>query len=208
MPDKQVQLEFFEQSYKIRKGSEIPTRAHDVLQKTKFPTQACVILACALIIIIVIFTTGIERGKRIAKNQTAAPQVAALAPDAQRAVAVRTAIPSPQPAPERSAIPQSQPIAQAIKVTRPPPDKKLEKEEKNVTLSSSRYAIQVATYKKDSSYIQKEIAKLKQKGFATSVKTSGDYKIIFAGNFKNAKEAHEQVKLLKKTYKDCFVTKI
>lgn len=203
MPDKQIQLEIFEQSYKARKGKEADTLASDVLQKTKFPTQACVILSCALIVIIVVFVTGIERGKRIARNQKAAPHIAI--PDNQRATQ-SIALSDNQFAVQTTnvkTIEKATGERQAL-----PSDKKLEKEEKDATLPSSQYVIQVATYKKDSSFIQKEIAKLKQKGFKTLVKVSGDYKIIFAGNFKNAKEAHEQVKILKKTYKDCFVTKI
>ena len=70
------------------------------------------------------------------------------------------------------------------------------------------YIIQVATYKKDSSFIDKEASKLKQKGYTPVIIPSKEWAQLCAGKFASKKIADEHLKKLEQTYKGCFVRKI
>lgn len=192
MSNKPVQLEIFEQDYKSRRNSLSDAHSDTAVHHSRFPIQTCVIVSCSIIVFISVFVLGIEKGKSLVRNNTS--------------VAITKKTPEPDTntiAPLPNTNKPLSPQEQTTPIT--PINKNLEKNEKSAIVSASKFVIQIATYKKDSSYVEKEIAKLKQKGFEAFVKKSGDYAIIYAGNFENKQKAQERLKELKKTYKDCFV---
>ncbi|MFC1753456.1 SPOR domain-containing protein [Thermoproteota archaeon] len=193
MSQKPEQLNMFKQDFKVKKLKEEPKDFPIAPSRpaAKFPTQICVKTSCVLIVLILIFTLGIERGKTISKKKI----------DTDYDTSSLAKVEKP-------------PIEKEIKLTKAvipkpaAPKKKLEKKKKTAKLNDSRYIIHIVTYKKDSSYIKKELDTLKKRGYKPFIKKSGKYVVICTGEFKNKKEAQTQLTKLKTTYKDCFIKKI
>ncbi|MFC1645612.1 SPOR domain-containing protein [Candidatus Omnitrophota bacterium] len=183
----QTQLEIFEQSHRIKKG---PRPHSDTLEKVadfKFPAQLCIKLACIIIVVIISFALGVERGKILSKKKVST-----------RVLADR------EPAKINKEVATKNDKIQKV----PLDNKKLEKKEESDKIQHSGYIIQVASYKKNSSYIDREIAKLKRNGYDTITISGNKYMGICAGKFSNKKEAQKYLKQLQRTYKDCFIRKI
>ncbi|MCF7887163.1 MAG: SPOR domain-containing protein [Candidatus Omnitrophica bacterium] len=89
-------------------------------------------------------------------------------------------------------------------------EKETEKiEEKNKTIETKEllYGIQVASFRKFSSANQ-EAEKLRKKGYPVKIEEKGKYSVVYAGKFKDAKEAEKDLKKLKKIYKDCVLRRL
>jgi hypothetical protein len=85
---------------------------------------------------------------------------------------------------------------------------KIDLKDKNKDLEKKRrYVIQVATYVKEDIAL-KEAEKLKDKGYPVFISKKGKYIVIFVGEFKNKKEAEENMRILKKRYQDCFMRRL
>ncbi|MBL7196886.1 MAG: SPOR domain-containing protein [Candidatus Omnitrophica bacterium] len=182
-----MQLEIFEQGPRVKK--EIKTH-RDISGKTsefKFPTQLYIKFACLIIVIIMSFALGVERGKIISRKEISTRfQADSKSPEITKNIATKD---------EKI---QKQPVD----------NKKLEKKVKDEKIQTSGYIIQVASYKKNSSYIEKEITKLQRNGYDTLTISGGEYMGICAGKFTNKKEAQKHQKELQRTYKDCFIRKL
>jgi len=188
MTQKQIQLEIFDSVRRAKRNPVAETEGTEQPIDSKFPTHLCIKIASFLIIAITSFGLGVEHGKTISvANKTI------------RSISKEeiTHLPSKN-------------IAQKEKINQPTVaiDASNQKIVKQKTGSSNEYIIQVATYKKDSSYINKESSKLKQKGYTPVLIPSDDYTQLCAGKFPNKKIATEHLKKLEQTYKDCFIRKI
>ncbi|MBU3958988.1 MAG: SPOR domain-containing protein [Candidatus Omnitrophica bacterium] len=69
------------------------------------------------------------------------------------------------------------------------------------------YTIQVASYQ-TKKYAEKEADRLRQKGFSPLVRTKGKYVILCVGRFPQKESAAPVLSKLKKRYQDCFVRKL
>lgn len=187
---KQTQLEIFEHtSTRVKRGIRPHRETADKIPEFKFPTQLCIKAACLLIITIVSFGLGVERGKVVSKKKVSTRFLAA-----KKTPAIIKEI-----------------SLKEEKIQKPTQkNKKLEKKEKTDRIQTSSYIIQVASYKKNSSYIDRELAKLKKNGYKTITisSSSGEYMGICAGKYRNKKEAQKYLRSLQRTYKDCFIRKI
>lgn len=194
MSSKQIQLEIFERGHKNKKAATADGYPYEKSLEFKFPTQLCLKVACSIIIIVTSFTLGVERGKIISKNKISNSYLAEFQ---TKNIA-------------KDATVKTKEIPLKNEIIKKPVDfpKKIEKEEQNDKIEVSKYVIQVVTYKKNSSYIEKEIAKLKQNGYTTLTIPSGNYIQICAGKFTDEKDAREHLRKLKQTYKDCSIRKI
>ena len=187
MSHKQIQLEIFERGSKTKKGLKVHRETSDNFPVHRFPTQLCVKVACSIILLIMSFALGVERGKVISKRQISSRFLA----DGK-----------------------TQEITKEFnvknnKLKRPPVAiKELENKEKSDKIIASEYIVQVATYKKNSSYVKRETAKLQKSGYKTLTITSGKYMQVCAGKFANKKIANKHLNKLKQIYKDCFIRKI
>ncbi len=184
---KHVQLEIFEQGPRNKKESKVQKETLDKVSDFKFPAQFCIKAACLIIVILISFAFGVERGKVISKKN----------------VTTRVLAESKPPTITKQIVPKQEEIQKL-----PVENKKLEKEKKDDRLTSPGYIIQVASYKKNSSYIDREVTKLQKDGYDTVTVSSGSYMGICAGKFKNKTEAQKHLKQLQRTYKDCFIRKI
>ncbi len=160
-------------------------------------TQSIIILfICVLMLLIASFTLGVEKGKLITVKTTvdvkeqaspAAPEKVALPATGEKSNIAENAAVEPQK-------------IQIAAATTPEPIKETQ-------TPTGGYAIQVASLKNESA--AKSLSEtLAKKGFAASVRPSGNYLIVLAGNYSSREEAQGKIKELKKTYSDCFVKKI
>lgn len=74
-------------------------------------------------------------------------------------------------------------------------------------LQKQLYVIQVVTYRK-ADLAEAELLSLKQKGFSSFRKKSGDYHVVCVGPFGTKDDASSIHRKLARNYKDCFIKKI
>ena len=188
MTQKQIQLEIFDLGQKAKKDYSQDRAEVEKLTQTKFPTQLCAKVAVLLIMVIVSFALGVEHGKSIARSNGYAKNIA------ENKIA-----PAAKINPEKKQNIQQQAIT----------NENIAKEKINQnSITSDEYTVQVATYKKDSSYVEKGVSKLKQQGYVVVLIPSDEWMQLCAGKFSNKKIALEHKKKLEQTYKGCLVRKI
>lgn len=73
--------------------------------------------------------------------------------------------------------------------------------------SIRNYTIQVATYQTNS-HAQREVEILRKKGFNPLVLSKGEYTVVCVGNFSNKETAKSLLSELKKRYRDCFIRRL
>ncbi len=162
-------------------------------------TQSIVILfICVLMLLIASFTLGVEKGKLITAKTTVAVKEQA-SPAAPEKVALPATGEKSNIAENTAVEPQKIQIAAATTSATEPV--------KETQTPTGGYAIQVASLKNEGA--AKSLSEtLAKKGFTASVRPSGNYLIVLAGNYSSREEAQGKIKELKKTYSDCFVKKI
>jgi hypothetical protein len=132
-----------------------------------------------IVLLSVVFTLGVERGKRIDFNVNLSNK----AIDSKEYDHIKENI---------------------LNEKKDIPDK--EEQPKSV-IPEEYFTIQVVTYKKDS-LVKSELEYLKKRGYTSFVIESGKFKHICVGKFEDKKEYREIFRRLRKRYKDCFVKKI
>jgi cell division septation protein DedD len=71
----------------------------------------------------------------------------------------------------------------------------------------SAYTIQIASYQaRDGA--EKEMAKLRQKGFSPVVIKKGSYSVVCVGTFNNKETARSLLTQLKSKYRDCYIRRL
>lgn len=152
--------------------------------------KAVLVIIAFIIIGIISFSLGVEKGKRLS----------AVKFDAHLDMAAK--IKTPQP--EQADIPyRNQP---ALK--QEPPFIKVQPPLPAVTQDSAqKYTIQVATYQTNS-LAKKEAETLKKRGFAALTFSKGGYTLLCVGNFSNKETARTMLSELKKRYRDCFIRRL
>jgi hypothetical protein len=147
MLQKQIQLEIFDLGRRLKRENTADKIPTRNNLGPKFPIQLCVKIASVMLITIVSFTIGVEHGKSLYRNNTFKPVIA-----------------------EKKDTLQPKEIKPLF--SKDNTDKQVVKEK---AVSFDEYTIQVVTYKKDSSYVEKEISRLKQKGYAPFIIPRNDY---------------------------------
>ncbi|MCK4994237.1 MAG: SPOR domain-containing protein [Candidatus Omnitrophica bacterium] len=77
-------------------------------------------------------------------------------------------------------------------------------ESQEINTDKKGYIIQIVTYSSNSN-ADKEAQKLKDQGYRSNVRKSGEYFIVYSGTYESKTSAIEKLPGLKKRYKDCFV---
>ncbi|MDD5617872.1 MAG: SPOR domain-containing protein, partial [Candidatus Omnitrophica bacterium] len=174
--------------HKTRKDSIVNKIDVDQVSEPRFPTHLCLKAASLIIVAIVSFALGVEHEKIASRNSNYTIS------NSERKI---TQISKETPLNKEEA---QKPVMAA--------DNSARANSKESSASSEGYIIQVATYKKDSSYIKQETLKLKQKGYVPFFIASGNYMQLCAGKFSSKKIANEHLKKLEQTYKGCYIRKI
>ncbi len=135
-----------------------------------------------LIISIISFSLGVERGKRIPLLNNAAPRINSTVTLAQQKTPINSTV--------KSALTKKLPLpAEPVVLT-----------------AETNYIIQLASYKGKAS-AQKEASNLKTKGITPIILSKGNYLVLCVGGFKDKKTAQASLLEFKKTYRDCCIKK-
>lgn len=193
VPVKPRQLHFFG----IKKTGEAENKKEGIV----VPVDTSILLSVVFILLFaLVFSWGVERGRNLARENLPPEKEKTEAEQTEKMKAKPASLPeTKQSLPEQTretVKEKSEPsLARASeRKTKPQPDKVL-------------YRIQVASFRTSSS-AQKEAEKLKSRGFPVNTNQSGNYAVVYVGNFKERSEAEAKLKKLKNLYPDCILRKI
>ena len=211
-PEQGNQLELFELT---RQSAPRPHR--EVLGRFLLQLRYDQLLLAAMAGIIgltVVFATGVERGKQLARAERAmlarqqplpadhpapAPAVAAAERDERSVPQASAGAPAPVMSPPFLAAP----AAPGATTTSPLPAQK--KEPVKAKAGKSRYAVQVVTYSRPQ-LAKRAMDRLRAKGErAFLVIRDGGRTVVYIGPFPSRDHAVEKVSALKTQFHDCFV---
>jgi cell division protein FtsN len=155
-------------------------------------TQGKVILSLIslTIVITIIFSLGVERGKRIALRDL----------ETKEKTEARVKIPSESP--DIGRLPQTESVIEP-EVQEPldldAQDAKDEEKE--------RFRIQVASFHKENT-AHKEARRLEENGYPVLVLQKGKFMVVYVGTFETKSEAENNFQSLKQRYKDCILRRL
>lgn len=184
--NKQSQFELFpaaaSRPYETKKGTGF------FISSLTLPLETMMVASIFLIMLMVVmFSLGVERGKKIAMGTRAV-----------RAKAVPSA-PAPAPAQAGTAVVPAAAPAAVPSNNLPAPHKETVEND-----GPGGYTIQVASYAQESA-AQREAGNLNKKGYKTLVMNKGKFTILCVGKFGEKSEAQSFSKELRKKYRDCLV---
>lgn len=169
------------------------------------PLDTFILLGIIIILLfILIFSLGIERGKKIPLN---------LSLSEKKIEIFNTTENGTENIIEKNLTPENyrdeQKITSDIKKTQQLVD--IEKKDtegtetnKNNNGSLSNFVIQIASYTNEK-IAYEELRKIEKNGFPVFLSKINKYWVIFVGKFKDKREAEKSKKILEKKYKDCFI---
>jgi len=175
--------EQFELFSKGRAGLSARKNLNKNSESLRFVLKADNIIIISISIILAIifsFSLGVEKGKRMNSNKVAKRSIDARADQGVK-------------------IPTAESVKQPIKKT----DKSLKKRKTLI----GKYAVLVATYKKNS-YAEKEAQRLKKEGYETTVVPRGKFIELCVGSFNNRSQAEIARRKLRERYHDCLIRRL
>lgn len=153
---------------------------HSILASLRAYEKSIVIIISLVVIGIISFSLGVEKGKRIA---------AKLQPAALQTAVSPVAVSNPTLKEEQPPVLIRQELKEAIG---------------SYTIN---YTIQVASYR-TKTHAEKEAGALKKKGFSPFVLSKGEFSVVCVGNFPKQGSAKSLLTELKKQYRDCYVRRL
>ena len=191
-PEQGKQLELFE----LTRQSAPRPHHRDTLGRVLLQLRHDQLVLAAMAGVIgltIIFASGVERGKQLARTERA------ILARQQTASQAQPSAPAPTTAPVVIAVPATK----AATTESPVPAHK--KEPAKGKAGKSRYAVQVVTFSRPQPAKQ-EMDRLRAKGErAFLVIRDGGRTIVYVGPFPSKDHAVEKVSTLKMKYHDCFV---
>jgi cell division septation protein DedD len=155
----------------------------------------------------IIFATGVERGKQLARSERAILTRQQAAPPAPQAAPAAVVERVKRPATQVSAAaqaPMAAPTTKAATAAGQVPAQK-KPEPAKTPKGKSRYAVQVVTFSRPL-LAKKEMDRLRAKGErAFLIIRDGGRTVVYVGPFPSKGNAVEKVSSLKIQYRDCFV---
>ena len=157
-----------------------------------------------VLFMIMCFSVGVERGKRIVRQTTNAGET-------ENKELVGTVgqlnVQTEQGSPVPVSTANDQNIAKQKIPAEPDLRKIIQNPAQQVILPKNIYTIQVASYKKET-HAQKEAMTLKQKGYEIFVVPKGEYSIVCVGKFSEKNDAKVFSNKLKSKYKDFIIRRL
>ncbi len=200
-PDPQLQL--FELPEQPRsKPQAAPLRYWRLRQDHVF-----VLVIASLIGVSVTFGFGVERGKRLARQEPTVmvPSVTVSSSPAVQEAPPTTVTQAPVVEPSRvSSTPVVAPPAEPTVQPVPAKLKPVPKSPAKSVAGRSRFAIQVVTYTQPK-LAQRQLNRLKQRGVAAFLVTANDRVALCVGPFPSREDASAKLASLKREYQDCFL---
>jgi len=192
---KQDQFELFPSGAQTPSGSSY--QPHLIFSSITLSAENIIILTVLIFLgIIVSFSVGVEKGKRLnlaGVNAPIAPVVVerpkAVTPTLQKGVVREVSSPV---AAKQQIVPASAPVAQPATVQ---------------PGSEGFYTIQIASFKLRK-FAEEEARGLKTKGYETFIVPKGQHLVVCAGRFLDQDAAKNFLGKLKGKYKDCLVRRL
>ncbi|MCA9398583.1 MAG: SPOR domain-containing protein [Candidatus Omnitrophica bacterium] len=194
---RQSQFELFPSS-RQDSALENDKKAGQLKNLTVAPENIIVVSIVLIITLVVIFSFGVEKGKRLALKNSGV-EAGQTAESADETVIVQENLlnnPEVVPADQHTEMVQPDVTEDKQEILRIP---ELERQ-----LDNKNYTIQVASFKTEE-YAKKEIEALEKKGFTASMVAKGDYMIVCVGRFEGKDEAKRFAERLKHQYNDYLV---
>ena len=186
---KQSQLELF-QFHQLQESEDAGRKnfGRRFFAFIRIHEKAISIIIILLIISLVSFSLGVEKGKKIVKSNgiRRIDKIQPTQTDTTKLAASADIIDN-----------QDQKIASAVK------EVNTAREREDI----SKYTIQVASFK-SKGYAQKEVARLAKRGMQATIVRKGNYVVVYVGDFSQKKEADVSLNQLKQTYRDCFIRRL
>ncbi|RKY29446.1 MAG: hypothetical protein DRP74_08825 [Candidatus Omnitrophota bacterium] len=185
----QKQLELFKTEQERRKIFRRDNFRPSFFSVVKIHEKAILIAIGLIIVSLISFSLGVEKGKRLIKVQ--------LENREEKNVYAQQSL--------KEKILQVNPVRNIKQKA----DNKIVfngvKDDKSEVKAG--YTIQVATFR-TKTYAQKEAERLKKKGLETLIIPRGEFVTVCVGNFFERQEAKISLNQLKKTYHDCFIRRL
>ncbi|MBU1112615.1 MAG: SPOR domain-containing protein [Candidatus Omnitrophica bacterium] len=155
-------------------------------QRVGLPLDILIIVGVVFSLsLIVAFSLGVEKGKKIALRK--------LNPDTVVA--------------EQSSEEVKIDFEKKPEVTSPKLPVKASDTPVETVSDKQKYNIQVASFQQETA-ARREVEQLKEKGYPTSTSKKGKYIVIYVGEFDDKEKAKSNLEHLKKRYKDCFLRQL
>jgi hypothetical protein len=160
------------------------------------PIDTLILLAIVgALLIILSFSIGVERGRRIALRNIENNDKVDLGTNLISSQFEDTQITEAEVEEESDLLEQT---AENIS----------DKKDNEASVSGEKkYIIQVATYLKEKIALD-EARKLEESGYSVSVSKKGEFIVLFVSGFENRKNAQKAMQSLRKRYKDCFIRRL
>ncbi|MFH1360553.1 MAG: SPOR domain-containing protein [Candidatus Omnitrophota bacterium] len=152
-----------------------------------------------LMTMILSFSLGVEKGKKIVYQPHLSPQTATEESVSQTEVILPEPTERVKASSDQQDASEQEPMILAQL-----------KEESPKSNPQNSYTIQVASFQKEE-YAQKEASRLKKDGFShyeIFVLPKGKFSIVCVGSFSQRNDAQENLSQLKRKYKDCLVRRL
>jgi hypothetical protein len=205
MADDSFQNDFF--GNQVREKKSRKSRLLDEYSKQRFlphiriPVEFIVIIAIGtLVLLIISYAVGIERGKRLSDIKYEKEQVEELVPIERRVVDKEV----------RGSMTKSSGILETIEIPKVKEKAVRSKKEEAKDISPSRksgYIIQLASFKNEGS-ARAEIKKLKKKGVKGHLTKSGEWYLVYATGYRTISDAKKARQELIADYEDCYIRKV
>lgn len=211
---KQSQFELFPSAETELRSAD--SRARLFKDLTLTPENIIVISIVSLMILVVSFSFGVEKGRRMvlaSLEKEATPVVMETPASAEKTLPVIAQLPQAEAAPVAASVvkpaittsPQVVPQTQAVQTQVQPKTTEKKQEIKETILG--QYTVQVASFK-SKQQAQREASILKSKGYEIFILSKGTYTIVCVGKFSRQEQAKKIIRELKSRYNDCLVRRL
>ena len=164
-------------------------------QRLGLPLDILIISGVVFVLsLIVAFSLGIEKGKKIALKN--------LSPD--MVLAEKNVEEAKETISDKGTVLDSK---AELKVEKSEPPAEVSNAPVETVSDKQKYNIQVASFAQETA-ARREVKELKEKGYPASVSKKGKYIVIYVGEFEDKEEAKSKLELLKKRYKDCILRQL
>ena len=205
-----VQLEIFSSS---SSRSDTENKPKALIEYLWGYEKTILILIGFLVVSIISFSLGFEKGKRNASFEQTSTNKGIQAPvqPAVKTTTIPAAKPNIQPVQRKVAaptqavkvVPANNPITQPLSTQAQAPI------QPKLTGTGGNYTIQIASYK-SKKFAEAEAERLKKNGFTTIIAPKGEYIVLYVGRYSTHNEAKLALSQLQKQdkYKGCIIRRM
>jgi cell division septation protein DedD len=202
MTDKEFQKDFFgDRKYEEKARIPLLTRRYPdriFLPHLKIPVEYAVIISIAVLVLVIIaYAAGVERGKRVGSvtpvEESFQAETVAVKPAESEAIVSEEAVAVTEP--EEAVVeeaPKQGTVKEVVKIPEAPVGK---------------YVIQLASFKNLDS-AEEEIEKLEKNGIQADVTKKGAWYQVYASGYTTIESAKRAKKLLSADYEDCYIRRL